>query len=558
MSFRSLSVYLLPRHRWVYSLLGLLVCLYIGGIYSVTRGQDMWWDMLNYHLYNGFAFVTGRTNDLLAAGVHTFLNPLLDALYYLQFKYFFYHPKLMAFVMGLPYGLAIWCTYQITKEIWDGHFKYYWALLTTVLAVTSAGIFSVAGFCTQDIPVTVLLLLGFWLFVRFIRNPRRLAFIYIAAFIYGIAVGLKLTAAPFAVALFAAALEPAFRSKKAWHMLLCFMLCGIVGFLITNGYFMWKNWQAWGNPLFPYYNQIFKSSYYAPALVTEYRFLPRDIWQLLFYPFYWAFVPVEKMVVEFELRDMRLALWYISVFMGVWALARRKELPVSRCLFISLLLFTIVGYIAWLFNFSILRYACMLEITACMVIMIVLASLISTTWKQVVCGSCLVGLIIYLTVLPSWSVGVFEQQLLTLTPQPYVEDNALVFLTQYPLSYLVPLINPKASYMSGFNHWATDYPRQYGVWEVPVRDEPIRPAYRRFRVEQLQRDKILQHNGPIYFLGVGWHMNLNPKTLARFDLYPAQFPVCQFFSSSLAPYMHTHFLCRVQKYPLEGEFYALN
>ena len=558
MSSRAFSDYIWPRRRWVCSLLGLLVCLCIGGIYSVTRGQDMWWDMLNYHLYNGFALVTGRNNDLLPAGVHTFLNPLLDALYYLQFKYFFYYPKLMAFVMGFPYGMVMWCTYQITKEVWNGPFKYYWALLTTVLAVTSAGIFSVVGFCTQDIPITVLLLVGFWLFVRFIQKPQRVGLIFLAAFIYGVSVGLKLTAAPFAVALFAATLEPAFRSKKTLRILLGGILCGIFGFLVTNGYFMWKNWQEWGNPLFPYYNHLFKSPYYAPTLITEYRFLPRNIWQLLFYPFYWAFSPVEAMVVEFELRDMRLALWYISVFMGGWLLVSRKKLPVSRCFFISLLLFTVVGYIAWLFNFSILRYAGMLELTACMVILIVLAALVRSLWKQILCGSCLVGLVIYLTIFPSWGTAIFENELITLTPHPYVEDDALVFLTQYPLSYLVPLINPKATYMSGFNHQATEYPRQYGVWEVRVRDNPIRPAYRRFRVEQLQREKIAQHNGPIYLLGVAWHMNINPRTLARFGLYPDKFPVCQYFSSSLAPYMHTHFLCRVQKYPPKGDLYALN
>ena len=45
-------------------------------------GQDANWDLLNYHLYNGFAFLHSRSaRDLLPTGLQSYLNPVLDALY---------------------------------------------------------------------------------------------------------------------------------------------------------------------------------------------------------------------------------------------------------------------------------------------------------------------------------------------------------------------------------------------------------------------------------------------------------------------------------------------
>ncbi len=60
----------------------LVGCLALAAIVSARLGQDANWDLLNYHLYNGAALLRGRFDqDLLAAGMQSYLNPLLDALY---------------------------------------------------------------------------------------------------------------------------------------------------------------------------------------------------------------------------------------------------------------------------------------------------------------------------------------------------------------------------------------------------------------------------------------------------------------------------------------------
>jgi len=46
-------------------------------------GQDRNFDLANYHLYNGFSFLNNKLSiDIAAAGVQTYLNPLLDVFFY--------------------------------------------------------------------------------------------------------------------------------------------------------------------------------------------------------------------------------------------------------------------------------------------------------------------------------------------------------------------------------------------------------------------------------------------------------------------------------------------
>ena len=81
----------------------LLLCLLCGGLWSLWLGQDVSFDLLNYHLYLPYAFLHGRFGqDLIAAGAtHTFFNPLADIPYYLLFVHLNDWPRLTAFLQGL-------------------------------------------------------------------------------------------------------------------------------------------------------------------------------------------------------------------------------------------------------------------------------------------------------------------------------------------------------------------------------------------------------------------------------------------------------------------------
>ncbi len=77
-------------------------------MYSIWLGIDVNFDLLNYHLYNPYAFLNGKIGqDLFTAGVHSTLNPLPDLYFYWVFFTFFNSTKWIGFFMGLSYGVLI-------------------------------------------------------------------------------------------------------------------------------------------------------------------------------------------------------------------------------------------------------------------------------------------------------------------------------------------------------------------------------------------------------------------------------------------------------------------
>src|SRR4051812_35319164 len=100
-----------------YPIIAILLLISLGfGILSVKLGQDTNWDLLNYHLYNPYAYLTGRINyDLAPAGLQTYFNPSIDILYYQAINS--WNPKVLAFILGFIHGLNFIVLYGICKKI---------------------------------------------------------------------------------------------------------------------------------------------------------------------------------------------------------------------------------------------------------------------------------------------------------------------------------------------------------------------------------------------------------------------------------------------------------
>ena len=223
--------------------------------------------------------------------------------------------------MGVPYGLLVWTVYLLSKEIF-AKTTYPRALsaVAAAIGVTAVGLVSQIGITTNEIPLAILNIWALWLVVRFIRGKSSVRGIYAAAFLSGLAAGLKLTAVPYCLALFAALLMCRKQFVLPIKTILLFALCGAAGFLLADGYFLWKLYTLYENPVFPYYNQIFHSPYFDPIFVTETRFFPKTLLQWIFYPFYWAFSP-NALVSEIPLQDMRFSVLLVGLFINAWRAA---------------------------------------------------------------------------------------------------------------------------------------------------------------------------------------------------------------------------------------------
>ncbi len=61
-----------------------------------------------------------------------------------------------------------------------------------------------------------------------------------------------------------------------------------IGLAGCDGWWWFRLYRCSGNPLFPLYNNVFRSALATPGHFVDVRFLPRSRMQALFHPFRWA------------------------------------------------------------------------------------------------------------------------------------------------------------------------------------------------------------------------------------------------------------------------------
>lgn len=522
----------------------LLALLMLAGGYCVLLGHNAWWDVLNYHLSNPWMLLNGTWGSpLMPAGAQSFLNPLPDLYYYFLFTSFSDHPGVVAFGMGLPTGLLAWQIYMITLTLWQGENKQIWAALVALLALTAAGTLAQIGVNTNEILLANGIIASFWGMCYFVSAPYcRRKYIYGAAFICGVVTGMKLTLAPFCMALLAGYLLQWKQVKHPFKGLCLFAVCGIGGFLLTNGYFMWKLYVYYGNPFFPYYNDIFKSSYFAPIYLTDTRKLPKTWVELIFYPFFWAFKP-GAYSSESAIRDPRLALGGIAALFLSFRLWRKQFVPMDSNLLKTILVYATVGYWLWLVKFSVLRYAVVLEFLAGLLILLFIASCCRK--RALWCGMIVSVWLVCTVISQDAGFTAFYDKVILFQPKkPVIEDNSLVYLLNIPSGYLSVVLNPKATYMGGFIYRPEEYPVKFQGEVASFYTLPN--IFYRFKLEEEQKKIIARHEGPIYLISVDWPMKANPKTWQRFGL-TVDAQDCQRFNTSMNIYLPPYAICRAYK-----------
>lgn len=466
----------------------LLTCLCVGAVVSVWLGQDANWDLRNYHLYNGFAALDARgLVDLAAAGLQSWINPTLDIPYaWLSLGPLALHPHLLAAFMGLWYGALIFVAlaFAVTLyRLWPPNDRRLAILAATLIAVTGAAVVSQAGTTFNEIQTATLVLAGCLLLAREAEREdgARVVLIAVAGILLGLAMGLKLTCVIYApAAAFALAVAiPMRRWIQGWSTLIA---GGILGVAVGGGWWFTTLWQRFGNPVFPFFNRVFHSDWYPPTNLFDERFLPRDVWQRLFYPFYWLGDRAE-LVTEFPFRDGRFAAAFVCViilagllvFRGrqIWqALTRPQRF---------LLAFLIASYLLWLGTTSILRYAIPVEVSAGLALPLLLRRIVdpgsererATTWRGLVVVSS--ALLLLTTHYPDW-VRMPARRPVATADLGWLPPNALVVLAGGAMSYIAPFARPGTAFLG-----LTD-----AVYEA-----------RGYRLAEEAVRRIAAHRGPI-------------------------------------------------------------
>jgi hypothetical protein len=155
-----------------------------------------------------------------------------------------------------------------------------------------------------------------------------------------------------------------------WQRLRLAFLFGVGvagGIAVSAGYWYTTMWQHFGNPLFPQFNNIFRSPLAQQLGVIDNFHMPHSVAEAVFWPF--VFTRDFTRVSELVLKQAVLPVLYLVAigFAGCWLREKfarnesgRHLTPRARLL----LVFGAVAYLAWMKLFGIYRYLVPLELLA--------------------------------------------------------------------------------------------------------------------------------------------------------------------------------------------------
>jgi len=426
------------------------------GFYSVGLGQDINWDLKNYHLYNPFSYINSRLNvDLAPAGMQTYFNPFLDLAYFHAISAL--SPKTVGFLIGCIQGLSFIFIYKISSQIL-GKGRDIYALVAALAGILSVGFLSEVGTTLHDSLVGVISLASLWLVMSAIRysvandQHRYVTLMGIAGLLIGVACGLKLVFAIYALAMSIGLLFIPNNWTDRIKIASFFGICAFSGFLLVGGYWLYKIWLEFGNPLFPQFNNIFHGELAISEPIRDIRFLPKDIYEKVFYPAIFTTDPLR--VGELHFRQINWIFGYVALLaLGCDAVFRKRNAGPTRIAELELVFFISyfsIAYLLWLNLFGIYRYLIPLEVLIPLLIFIAINRFLKSSVKYFLGGVFVLSITLAnLKGAPDWghsdwadTVFRADPSLLTDSPEP-----AAVYLVGQPLAWIIPALNISAPFI---------------------------------------------------------------------------------------------------------------
>ena len=425
------------------------------GLASVALGQDTNWDLLNYHLHNVYAVLHDRLHtDLAPAGVQSYFNPLLDLPYYAMAVSL--PGPAVAFIMGAIHGLgAVLLAGIVRRVVPDASTRLAWAL--ALAGCLGATFLSEIGNTMGDNTTAVLVLASLALCLRSIGDLRpggSWGALGIAGLLVGAATGLKLTNAPFAIALAAGVFVCAAPMRDRLRAIALLTAGGVLGLLLTTGWWWARLWAEFGNPTFPQFNSVFGSPMATAMKTIDPRWGPKTAVEAAFYPFVFTADPFRA--GEIGLRELLWPVAYVLILgWGALAIVRRMR---GRAVAMDnahrfLLAFIVAAYGGWICVFAIGRYAVAIEVLLPLAVWV----LLPRVWPhrlapRVAAG--IVALAVAASVVPfrNWGHASYADHSYTPPAMPLTDPAraTVVFIAQ-PVAWMVPFLPPELAFVSLFN-----------------------------------------------------------------------------------------------------------
>jgi hypothetical protein len=355
-----------------YAFLGLALLFWAG--FVILLGKDTSWDFRNYHWYAPYALLNHRMGmDVAVAHQASYYNPYLD----IPFYWLATHTRawIALGVLGAAQGANIVPLYLMARSalrvnVEAADIKIMAGALS-LLGLVGALTLTEFGTTYYDNVMSVFVLTGLAILVlkrdtlRQGRLGKAAAISAAAGLVTGMAMGLKLPEMPFCVGFAAALLALGGSWKHQVTRLLAAGVAGVIGVLIFSAPWMLYMYHLTGNPLFPYFNDYWKSPLALAVPYRDLRFVPTHFWRQLFFPI--LFTLDWHVADDLGFQDIRVLLAYLLVIAaGILWLARResRDSLIEKRVAAILFAFFAASYFAWLKFFAIYRYIILYEMLA--------------------------------------------------------------------------------------------------------------------------------------------------------------------------------------------------
>ncbi|HJQ58662.1 MAG TPA: hypothetical protein VJ890_17265 [Vineibacter sp.] len=466
------------------------------GLLSVVMGQDNNWDLLNYHFYNPYAFLHGRMGfDIAPANAAaSYFNPLQHLPFYAFVTTL--PPRGTGFAMGLLQGLNFPLLLAIAWQVLSG----VSATARRAATIALAGVGMLGGMTLGELGTTFqdnvisLFALGalaiVLLFHRRLLDAPLLTAVGVAAaagLVAGLGVGLKPTNVIFAIGWCAAFWFLATAWRRRFFLSFGFGLGVLAGIATTGAYWMWVLWRHFGNPLFPFYNQIFRSPWAVDADYADLKFRPESWLEAVLFPLRFAFDPLRT--AEEPFRELRLTLLYGLAILTLlaWPLVRRRASTATpltdRATAPFVLGGCLIAYAVWLATSGIYRYVVTLEMLAPVLMLLVVDRLALPHRVQVGIVAALLAVSLATMRPASWGRTSWGDDFFGVTV-PAIADprRSMVLMAGLePTAYVVPFFPPEIPFLR-IQGWFTG--------------SPTHPT----RHDEVMRRRVAAHEGPLFIL----------------------------------------------------------
>jgi len=452
------------RDAWRVDLRHLAAAMLAAGAIAALVRQDANWDLKNYHFYNAWAFVHARMGvDIAAAQLQTYLNPLPDLPYYAMVAAD-WPPRLIAFVMAWPAGVGGYFLVRVLLILFGelpARERRNHVIFAALIGLTGANAVTMLGSTMNEWPGAALTVIALWLVLqRLVLRSTALLPLLAAGLCAGLASGLKLTAATFAVGLAVALCTRRPFLRRGVPDALAFGVAVLAGMAITSGFWMRELDARFASPVFPFFNQWIRSPWWDARPVLAATYGPHTALEWVIFPLL-LFGKTAGLVATSGFRDWRLPLLFVAAIAAfiAWIVRRRDRaldplatyLPGNAAAWRFVAVYFLGSYFVWLALHGLYRYFLPLELLSGALLLFCLREALPARWRNT--GIVVVTVVVIASVRFPYVERVdYGAHAIAVTVPPVAPNAAVLLVDDEPMAHVLPFFPADARFIGVKNN----------------------------------------------------------------------------------------------------------